>query len=120
MKKYLLILVLFISGKAFTNDFFFEGKMMPTVSYKKVAWINKGCTSCMAINAISYVKIPKDSGPSYIGTPGSKVCTSLPDTKVAIFKSKAGEQGFCVFKDSSYIDTGGLFYFARENTNKKK
>ena len=120
MKKLTILLILLMTTTTFATEFFFEGKMMPTVSYKKVAWINKGCTSCMAINAISYAKIPKDSGPSYIGTPGSKVCTSLPDTKVAIFKSKEGEQGFCVFKDSSYIDTGGLFYFARENTNKKK
>ena len=120
MRKLTILLISLMTTNIFANDFFFEGVMMPTESYKKVAWINKGCISCMAINVLSYVKIPKDSGPSYIGTPGSKVCTSLPDTKVAIFKSKAGEQGFCVFKDSSYIDTGGLFYFARENTMKEK
>lgn len=118
--KNLLLTIIFISAPCYAQQFFFDGKLAPTENYKDVAWISKGCISCEAANVLSYVKIPKDSGPSYIGTPGSKVCKSLPDTRVAIFKSKAGEQGFCVFKDSSYIDTGGLFYFARENTNKKK
>ena len=118
--KSLLLALFIISNPCFAQQFFFDGKLAPTEMYKDVAWLSKGCISCEALNVLSYVKIPKDSGPSYIGTPGSKVCKSLPDTKVAIFKSKAGEQGFCVFKDSSYVDTGGLFHFARKNTQRKK
>ena len=118
MKK--IFLFLFFSSSIHAQQFFFDGKLIPTVKYKDVAWISPNCVSCEAKNVISHIKIPKDQSPSYIGTPGSKVCKSIPETKVAIFRSKAGEQGFCVFKDSSYIDTGGLFYFARENSAKRK
>ena len=116
MKK--VIVFYLFSTTLFAQQFFFRGKFIPTENYQDVAWISPNCVSCEAKKVLSFVKIPKDQGPSHIGTPGSKVCMSLPDTKVAIFKSKAGEQGFCVFKDSSYIDTGGLFFFARKNTSK--
>ena len=118
--KALILSVLFISAPSMAQQFFFKNKLIPTEKYKNVAWISPSCISCLAKDVLSYVKIPKDQGPSFRGTPGSKVCKSLPNTRVAIFKSKAGEQGFCVFQDSSYIDTGGLYYFARENNKKNK
>jgi len=93
---------------------------MPVVSYKKYALLSPGCISCLAKSTLSYLILPKDLGDSEVGTPGGKLCLSLPNARLAVFESNFGQQGFCVFKDSSYVDTGGLFYFANKNTKKSK
>ena len=93
---------------------------MPVVRFEKYALLSPGCVSCLAKSTLTHIVLPTDLGPHGFGTPGGKLCLSLPNARLAIFESDMGQQSFCVFKDSSYVDTGGLFYFANKNTKKSK
>ena len=104
--------------KAEENHFYYRKKIMPIQKYQDVSWLSDPCINCMAKKVLSSVTLPSQTKEFYVSTPGAYICNQLKDTKVLIFKSALGEQDFCFFKDRSFIDTGGLFYFAKKNSKK--
>lgn len=113
----IFFLTLIFSLNIYAQPYFFKGQKLETIKYKEHAIISANCKNeCIAKDVLSYVMIPKDMGPSHIGNPSIKLCSSLPETQIGKFSSKHSEKYFCVFKDSSFVDVGGLYYYARENT----
>ena len=118
MNKFLVVVFFTSFSSLHAKNFYFMNKPLAAKRYKKRAWISSSCHSCLATEAASKVKVIKSKTDSRIGTPGSKICLSLKNTRVVNFHTKNSEVGFCIFKDNSFISTEGLYQIAILNSKK--
>jgi len=111
-------MILFSSEHVLSDIFMYQNKILKAKRFRNTAWIPDSCESCLATKAALKIKKSNFNGPNATFSPGEEACRSLRDTQHTNFYTEAGEIGFCIFPDNSYISSFGLYQFALKNNRK--
>ena len=96
--------------------FMYKNSIVQTKRYKNTAWIPLDCNFCIAKSMANNIKLPNGNDDSILLSPGGRLCNSLDNSLHVNFYTENGEVGFCIFEDNSFINTSGLYQFAKKNT----
>lgn len=128
-KTFVCLSALLLAGGAFAEDLTFKiekkevaFKAMP----EKHITISANCVhdgrlqDCAASQALKAANMAKLGRDLFGRNPGALLCSDQLGGRVVWTRNHRGdERTFCEFKDGSYVGSGALAFYGRENSKKK-